>query len=239
MTLGREKATANRKTAPSRTSAPRGADSTKGARTRRRIIQVTEQLLATKPVWELRSADIAREAGIAPATFYSYFDSVSAAVLAVAEELTHSTPRLLGLLDRPWTTLEDASAFVEAYSEIREQRQAAFNVRDAAADGGDNRFDEARYRGIEPLLSALVRRLEERQAAGAIPASLNADALAGVLIAMLNRTATIAPRVRRRGVTRKRILEAAQYVTFLLVGEPPARDEPRPRRRGPRPRAEN
>lgn len=214
-----EKPSETRAVMQQRETGTQDGEGSKGARTRRRILRATEQLLEAKPVWELRSADIARDAGIAPATFYSYFESVTDALLGLAEELPETTPKLIRMLQQPWTTSQDPRGFVEAYLEHWNMHRAAFGVRNVTADAGEPRFDEARFIGIEPMLTALAQRSAERQRRGALPAHLDSVAVAGTFIAMLARTAAIAPKVRRRGVTAKKMIDAAAHVAFLLFGE--------------------
>jgi AcrR family transcriptional regulator len=56
----------------------------RGARTRRRLLDATSQLLETEGIRDLRVVEIARVVGTSPATFYQYFRDVDDAVLALA-----------------------------------------------------------------------------------------------------------------------------------------------------------
>jgi len=72
----------------------------KGASTRRQLIEATAKLVEECGMHRLRIADVAREAGVSQATFYVYFKDLEEAALAVLEDLSQSTPRLLRAADR-------------------------------------------------------------------------------------------------------------------------------------------
>src|SRR6478736_4090597 len=74
----------------------------RGARTRRRLLDATAGLLETHGIRDLRVVDIARRVETSPATFYQYFRDVEDAVLALASEVGESTAPLLAVLAGPW-----------------------------------------------------------------------------------------------------------------------------------------
>src|SRR6476661_6340318 len=74
----------------------------RGARTRRRLLEATAGLLETHGIRDLRVVDIARRVETSPATFYQYFRDVEDAVLALASEVGDEVIPLARLLDGPW-----------------------------------------------------------------------------------------------------------------------------------------
>src|SRR6478735_12718906 len=59
----------------------------RGLLTRARLLQHTRDLIGTTSYRDLKVVDIARAAGMSPATFYQYFPDAEAALLALADEL--------------------------------------------------------------------------------------------------------------------------------------------------------
>ncbi len=192
----------------------------KGQRTRLRLLDATEALLNTIPLRELTVAQIVRRADTSTATFYVYFNDVSAAVLALIGELTQSPPGLLSLFGRSWdgeTALERAHDFVGSYVDRCQQHAAAFRVRNLSSDEGEPRFTELRINAVQPLLNVMADRVAERREAGELPAYLNPVSIAGALVAMIERIAVVqlSPNT---GVTRPRLLDVAAFLAAVLFG---------------------
>ena len=192
----------------------------KGQRTRLRLLDATEALLNTIPLRELTVAQIVRRADTSTATFYVYFNDVSAAVLALIGELTQSPPGLLSLFGRSWdgeTALERAHDFVGSYVDRCQQHAAAFRVRNLSSDEGEPRFTELRLNAVQPLLNVMADRVAERQKAGELPAYLNPVSIAGALVAMIERISVVqlSPNT---GVTRPRLLDVAAFLAAVLFG---------------------
>ena len=59
----------------------------RGLATRQRLLECTAELLVATPCRSIKEIDIARQAGTSPATFYQYFETVVAAITALAEGL--------------------------------------------------------------------------------------------------------------------------------------------------------
>ncbi len=59
----------------------------RGMATRERLLEHTNRLLETTSYRDLKVVDIARDAGVSPATFYQYFPDAESAVLALADRL--------------------------------------------------------------------------------------------------------------------------------------------------------
>lgn len=166
----------------------------KGQRTRARLLDATETLLATRPVHDLRVAEIAALAGASPATFYLYFGDAQKAALAVITSHVQSTPELVAMMSADWPAtrmLQKAEELVRAYVAVWQSQAAIFRARNIAADEGDVRFTAARAESVRPLLDALARKVSGAQGMGGIPASLPPASVAGVLLTMLERVSAI------------------------------------------------
>ena len=59
----------------------------RGLLTRTRLLEHTRDLIGTTSYRDLKVVDIARAAGMSPATFYQYFPDAESALLALADEL--------------------------------------------------------------------------------------------------------------------------------------------------------
>jgi len=197
----------------------------KGRETRNRLIEATVALLATTRLRDLRVADIARDAGTSPATFYVYFPDVSDAVLAALGEVPQSDPEILSLVRGDWSAgdaVARAMAVVKRYLAHWLEHNALYRVRNLAADEGDQRFIDVRTNGITPLMTAIRDALERAQRADWIPAYLDPMMTAGVLLAMLERLAATQIHYNHSAEDRSSMLHAAAYMIAQMMGPPDA-----------------
>jgi AcrR family transcriptional regulator len=173
----------------------------KGRRTRQKLIDVTVQLLATRVLRDLTVAEVARVAAISPPSFYVYFDSVSAVVLAALAQVSVSTPDMLADLNSYWSVAEtDARTlgFVIAYARHWDQHRPIFTIRNLAAATGDKKFVEARNQAVRPILAALAKKIARAQSDGRVLENLVAQAGAVSVLALLDRSSAIAPMMGAR-----------------------------------------
>jgi len=217
---GERKRTRGRKASRNQQGQAMGA---KGLQTRRRLMEATEELVKTKPLRDLRVADIAKAARTSTSTFYLYFQDVPEAVLAVISQYSQSTPEFLAQLSEPWPEQEAydrAQYFVESYIDYSQAHAPLFRVRNLAADEGDERFLTVRATSVRPLLDALAERIEERQRAKGLPADLHGLSTAAALLAMIERIAAIPqPSLGgHRGITRERVVHAAAFFAAVVLG---------------------
>ncbi len=172
--------------------APRASDgrllTRRGLATRRRLLDVTGELLDSTPYRALKVVDIARAARTSPATFYQYFPDVEAAVLVLAAELAEVggaelsamvTSRSWGDDDRP----DAARALAEGVVAFWDRHGALIGVLDLAALEGDRRFRELRTRLLAGVSSSLAEVAAAIGPADADPA--RARAVAGVVTSSL------------------------------------------------------
>src|SRR5438105_12134011 len=164
----------------------------RGARTRRRLLDATATLLETHGIRDLRVVDIARRVETSPATFYQYFRDVEDAVLALAGEVGESTAPLLAVLAGSWDAdgaLDSARALVEGFVDFWDVNRAVLRARNLAAREGDPRFRDVRNRALEPFTEALAARVHASQRAGQVAPELLPAAAGAALVAMLERMA--------------------------------------------------
>ena len=138
---------------------------------------------------ELKVVDIAREAGTSPATFYQYFADVESAVVVLAEEMAARGKRFGDhVRTSTWrgrSGYAAAEALVDDVISFWEENRAVLRVVDLATDEGDGRFANVRTRLLNDLNNALAEAIGEMQAGGRIPADVDPQAPAGVLVSML------------------------------------------------------
>lgn len=158
----------------------------RGLATRRRLLDATASLLESGGYRSLTVADVARDAGTSPATFYQYFADAEAAVLALASDMVDAAaPRLAAVIEgRDWrgadawtASLDVADAFIALW----ERDRSILRVIDLVTDEGDLRFREVRTRLLAGPAEAFVEILRHR------PDGQVVDPLAeaGVLVSML------------------------------------------------------
>jgi AcrR family transcriptional regulator len=162
----------------------------RGMATRERLLEHTNHLLDTTSYRDLKVVDIAREAGVSPATFYQYFPDAESAVLALADRLIGEGGERLTLPFRGATwegraaydACEDmAAAFLEFWTD----HSALMAVIDLAALEGDQRFRDCRTHLLSKFTILATDVISEQQRLGFAPADLNPLATAVVLVSML------------------------------------------------------
>jgi AcrR family transcriptional regulator len=187
----------------------------KGRNTRARLLNAMESLLQTRMLHDISVADIARKANTSPPTFYLYFNDAADAALTVMNEHTQSTPALLDMVAEPWPGdgYEQAVRFVNAYIETWNSQGAVFRARNLAAEAGQPGFHAAREVAIRPLMAALTVRLKKGQKAGRLPGGQEPMAMAGVLIALLERVSVVIDTAAQTGnLSRQALIAATAYL---------------------------
>ena len=185
--------------------------------TRERLLEHTSRLLATTTYRDLKVVDIARDAGVSPATFYQYFPDAESAVLALAD-------RLIGeggeRLTRPFRTAtwEGRSAY-----ETCEDLAAAFLDFWAALEG-DQRFRDSRTHLLSKFTLLAEQVISDQQQLGFAPVDLNPMATAVVLVSMLAHVAAHQYGIGGAGVRTVdlRVAMARQIYTGVTGRIPPA-----------------
>jgi AcrR family transcriptional regulator len=199
-----------------RTLGPRAAE------TRQRLLDATEELLATRRLRDLRVIDVARRVGTSPATFYQYFEDLEAAVLELAERAALEMPPIVAEIRGAFDAgqgLPRARRIVEAFITHWDAHRAVLRVRNLASEEGDARFIGVRRRVHGPVIEALAEQVRHSQAAGRVVAEIHPYAAAAALAAILERLAAYHPELRAFGVTREHLVEtSARILLRTLTG---------------------
>jgi AcrR family transcriptional regulator len=192
-------------------------------RTRKRLLEITRDLLAELPVRDVSVVEIARRAGTSPATFYQYFADVEEAVLELAREAGEEVPAILEPLAADWRGekgLDAARVLVEAFVRHWDANHAVLLIRNVAAEQGDRRFRKVRIGSMRPLLDELARKVSASQpeARGVHPV-----AAAAALTSILERLAAYHAEIEVLGVSREELVETcARIVHQIVAAEQPA-----------------
>jgi AcrR family transcriptional regulator len=199
-----------------RTLGPRAAE------TRQRLLDATEELLATRRLRDLRVIDVARRVGTSPATFYQYFEDLEDAVLALAERAALEIPAIVSEIRGSFDGAEGlprARRIVEAFIAHWDAHRAVLRVRNLASEEGDARFLGVRRRVHGPVIEALAEQVRRSRAAGRVAAGIHPFAAAAALAAILERLAAYHPELRAFGVTREHLVEtSARILLRTLTG---------------------
>jgi len=197
----------------------------RGAQTRRRLLDATAALLASRGVRDLRVVDIARSVGASPATFYQYFADVEAAVLVLAGDVAADAAPLVALLDEPWDldAIGTARALVDGFVDYWDAHRAVLRTRNLAAQEGDARFREVRNRANAPLVEGFTRQMRMARERGRGDPEMSPLAAAAALVALLERMAAFHEDLEPLGITRAELVDTtARIIHQTVVGVRPA-----------------
>jgi AcrR family transcriptional regulator len=186
-------------------------------RTRLRLLEATQALLAERPVRDVSVVEIARRAGTSPATFYQYFADVEEATLELARAAAEEVPAILGPLRADWTGaggLASARTLVDAFVRHWDQHHAALLFRNVAAEQGDRRFRRVRIQALHPVLEELASKVRESQATAP---DVHPVAAAAALAAILERLAAYHQELEVLGVSRDDLVETCARILHQVV----------------------
>ena len=173
---------------------PRAADGRvpgrRGQATRQKLLECTAEMLRTTSYRNLKVVDIAREAGTSPATFYQYFPDVESAILVLADDMVaKGVVRFAAALNnatwRGRSGYETAERLADAVISFWDEHQPVLRVVDLATDEGDGRFANVRTHLLNDLNNILAAAARDQQDAGRGQQGVDANAISGVLVAML------------------------------------------------------
>jgi AcrR family transcriptional regulator len=145
----------------------------------------------------LRLADVAAEVGLAPPSFYQYFNDLDEAILALCQDIGDLLPKL-EFDDLSEDHLGEGSrSFITRFFEYWAKYRAVLSARNIAVMSGDERFVSVRDEAYAPLRQGLTARIEAGQRDGQIDPSISAFELGLALTVMLERTAMIVTDVNK------------------------------------------
>lgn len=199
----------------------------RGRQTRDRILEATEEQLGTTSFRDLKVADIAREVGCSPATFYQYFKDVEEAILVLAQTMVEDGARLTAPLDEAaWSgraATEAANALVDAFLSFWRDHQGVLKVVDLAIVEGDRAFRSLRNDLLAPVSKALSKEIRAMKADGRHPDDVDPRAQAGVLVSMLAHVAEHRQGEQGWGVAEDAARNSmARIIVWSVTGRKPA-----------------
>lgn len=196
----------------------------RGQETRRRLLEVTADMLRTGSYRDLAVVDIAREVGVSPATFYQYFPDVETAIFFIADHIAdEGRERLTGLVnDIDLQTTDGAETLAEGFLDLWRQYDAIFRVLDLGAAERDARFQSRRTQLLSGPTAALQEAIAAQQAAGALTHTIDPAAVAATLTSMLAHVAAHRRGLREWGVAREDLIASMGRLVALSLRDPGA-----------------
>ena len=163
------------------TRSPRGrrARRATGDERERAILETAERLLAERTIHEISVDDLARGAGISRPTFYFYFSSKVAVLLALLDRVVEEARASRGdVLERPGE--DPRGRLRQAINGIYETFRSHRAVMLAAADAGSASLEvrELWATVMEGFVEETAAAIEAERAAGVVPDGISARDLA-------------------------------------------------------------
>ncbi|MBV9510152.1 MAG: TetR/AcrR family transcriptional regulator [Caulobacteraceae bacterium] len=194
---------------------PKGS---KGERTRRRIMDATNALLAERPFADIRITDIARAADIVQPNFYTYFPSVEAVVLALAKEISADA---LGVHIQPdWrgeAGLAHARGLVAAGIEFWTRHREIFSIVNLLADKRRGEFAAVRVRQVRAIYKGFEAKVRDAQAAGAISPAVTPRLAGYECVALLSSAGIRCELMLASGFSREQVIETTARLLHLIA----------------------
>jgi AcrR family transcriptional regulator len=136
-------------------------DSTKGERTRRRLVDAGLSLLGRSGYYDLKTTEVAREAGVAAGVFYIYFKDKDALVLALLDDLfERNTDQIFEgpRLDDPFAAVLAANRrYVSLFAQAGGMNRAIGQIVDALPEAR-KKWQAANASIAQRIGSAIARR---------------------------------------------------------------------------------
>jgi len=176
--------------------------------TRRRVLDATAVLLREHGALEVKVTDVAREVGASPATFYQYFSDVEDAILALSVELIENVAFIQAQFDLDWAEgLDRPRQLVSDYLEFWDEHGPVLRIMLLRADENDQRFRQVRRDYNAPFMTKMSAKVRDAQALGRLTASLDPEATAGAMLAVMDRLPNYRQGFEKRGTTRNALIE--------------------------------
>jgi len=192
---------------------------TRGARTRRVILDALRGLLNHKHLGEIRAADVAQTAGVSAPTFYTYFKSVEEGLLDLCEDAGEDFQRLARHIHADWTgdrAFEAIRAYVLEVLTLWDDHGPVLRVEHMLADKGEPAFAESRIKRLRRLHLALERRIAQAKASGYHPEGLN-PRLTSYETANLVESVAAGFALMRRADTAEAIVDTTAHIVVKLT----------------------
>lgn len=189
--------------------------------TRRRILDAAVELLAEKPMRDMRVIDIARRIGSSPATFYQYFKDVEDVVLYLAGQAKEATPTLVELIGGDWhgaSGYERGQRIVNLVLDHWEKYAPVLRARNNASDEGNMALRGERMAALLPVVDAFRRAIERTGEADG-DALGRVDPLVGgtALASCLERTAMYHAWIEDMGSSREKLVDTTATLLQTMI----------------------
>lgn len=198
----------------------------RGRKTRTRLLEVTADMLRAGSYRDLAVVEIAREAGVSPATFYQYFPDVETAIFFMADHIVVDGHDRLAALVRDLdcsgdteTAMAGARALADGFLEFWREFYSILRVLDLGAAEKDRRFQQRRTQLLAGPTEAFAAAVEAQRDAGHISHDIDPRAVAAVLVSMLSHVAAHRTGLRDWGVARTDLVEAMARVIHCTLLE--------------------
>lgn len=192
----------------------------KGARTRRRIMDATEELVTNRPFSDVRITDIARAAEIAQPNFYTYFASVEDVIRELGREI--SLEGLARHLQPDWAKphgLAHARQLTEAAFETWRQHHAVIGLFWFFADKRHGDFPELRVQQTRVLYKAFEAQIRRSQDAGRISRAVQPRLAGYECVGLISSAAVKYDLLRDSGFSHDQLIETnARLVHMIATG---------------------
>lgn len=191
----------------------------KGARTRRRIMEATTELLRERTFSDIRITEIARVAEIAQPNFYTYFSSLEEVVLAIAQEL--SIQPLVGFLEPEWegeAGLQLARGLSEASLAFFREHAAILAIVNLLADMQHGEFGALRVRQMRDLYKGFEAKVRKAQAAGRLSPGIQPRLVGYECISILSAAGSRYALFRASGFSHEQLVETTAQIIHRILG---------------------
>lgn len=194
----------------------------RGQRTVDKLVSAAEVVFARHGFLESRMSDIAKQAGVAHGTVYTYFDSKEDVFLAVASRAVEDILQRAVVVDTDHVDDPQAGLRAAARSVVAAyQEHAAVLGSLAIVASFDDRASTLRQFLTLQLIGQADRVIRAFQRAGLADASLNRQAVATALGAMAESFAYVSL-VQERNLSQEEIADALVHVWVRSIGLPDA-----------------
>jgi AcrR family transcriptional regulator len=157
--------------------------SAKAKRTQRRLLDAARQVFERDGFLKARVVDIAKEAGVAHGSFYTYYDSKQQIFRAVVADFTQLYVYELGGRADGQTAIQEIESGNRKFYETYLANRRMFELYEEAASY-DNEVREHRIAGRKNAEGSVRKSIERLQQLGLTPAHLDPEIVASCLVAM-------------------------------------------------------
>jgi len=195
----------------------------RGIRTRRKMLDVLKELLASRSVRDVKVVDITEAVGVSPAAFYQYFPDLRTALLALAEEMVEDAKDLPQLVLGDWESdsRKIAEQLVDGFLDFWERHSSIINVVELAIDEHDPEFNRIRAAMLSETHIALGFVLANLQKSGARSSEVNPRAAAAAILASIIHVASRRWLYKRwNNVSMDELRDGLVELVFTMVAGP-------------------